>query len=75
MHWSVVTALLTTQVAIGLHYLPVLPIQFGLLLTGLCYSIIVFAITFEKETHFKKSWMEATIILTLFVGLALIVHP
>jgi hypothetical protein len=75
MHWSVVTALITSQVAIGLHYLPVQAIQFGLILTGLCYSIVVFAITFDKETVFKKSWMEASIILTLFIGVALIVHP
>jgi hypothetical protein len=75
MHWSVVTALVTSQVAIGLHYLPVQPVQFGLVLTGLCYSIIVFAITYDNETRFQTSWMEAVIILTLFIGVALIVHP
>ncbi len=72
MHWSIVTALVTTQVAIGLHYLPVQPIQFGLILTGLCYSITVFAIAFDKETDFKKSWMEASLLLTLFLGVALL---
>ncbi len=74
MHWSIVTAVVTSQVAIGLHYLPVQPIQFGLILTGLCYSIIVFAIAYDKETNLKKSWMEASLLLTLFLGVALILH-
>lgn len=72
MHWSFVTALVITQVAIGLHYLPVKPIQFGMIMTGLCYSITVFAIAFDKKTDFKKSWMEALLLLTLFLGVALV---
>ncbi len=72
MHWSIVTAIVTAQVAIGLHYLPFQPIQFGLIMTGLCYSIVVFAIAFDKENAFKKSWLEASLLLTLFIGVALL---
>lgn len=71
-HWSLATAIITTQVAIGLHYLPVLPIQFGIILTGLCYSVISFAILFEKSLEVRKSWMEPFIFFLLFNGIALI---
>lgn len=74
-HWSLATALITTQTAIGLHYLPVLPIQFGLVLTGLCYAIISFALLYEKTHEVKLCWMEPLILLVLFVGAALIFSP
>lgn len=72
MHWSIVTALVTSQVSIGLHYLPVQPIQFGLIMTGLCYSIVVFAIAFDKVNDFRKSWKEAVLLLVSLIGVALI---
>ncbi len=75
LHWSIVTALITTQVAIGFHYLPVLPIRFGLILTGLCYSIVSFAVLCEQGSDMKKNWMEPVIILVFFLGTALIIHP
>jgi hypothetical protein len=75
IHWSIATAIMTSQVAIGLHYLPVLPIQFGLILTGLCYSIITFAIICEKNFDLKKNWMEPVIIFLFFIGSALILSP
>ncbi len=72
LHWSLATALITTQAAIGLHYLPVLPIQFGIILTGLCYSVISFALIYEKSLDVKQSWLEPVIILIFFIGIALI---
>jgi hypothetical protein len=73
-HWSIATALITSQLAIGLYYLPVLPIQFGLILTGLCYSVISFATLYENGFEMKKNWMEPVIILVFFLGTALIIY-
>jgi hypothetical protein len=74
IHWSIASAILTTQMAIGLHYLPVTPIQFGLILTGLCYGVISAAISVENKTKFKKIWVEPIIILIIFLILALLIH-
>jgi hypothetical protein len=71
-HWSVATALLTTQAAIGLHYLPVTPVQFGLILTGLCYCAISLAILAEFKNKLQKYWVEPLLILVLFLGMALL---
>lgn len=72
-YWSIAPAIITLQVAIGLHYLPVSPIQFGLLLTGLCYAVISFAVLFEQKEHKKWIWMEPAIIFIFFLGTALII--
>lgn len=75
LHWSIVTALVTIQVAIGLYYLPVLPIQFGLILTGLSYAVISFAIIYEQKSMAYRDWIESILILVFFLGVSLIVHP
>lgn len=38
--WSFAAAILVTQVAVGLFYLPVMPLQFGLVLTGILYGAV-----------------------------------
>lgn len=38
--WSFAAAILVTQVAVGLFYLPVMPLQFGLVLTGFLYGAV-----------------------------------
>jgi len=72
-HWSVATALLTTQTAIGLHYLPVTPVQFGLILTGLCYAVISLAILAEYKNKLRNNWIEPVLILVLFFGMAILI--
>jgi len=71
-HWSVATALLTTQAAIGLHYLPITPVQFGLILTGLCYAVISLAILARFKNKLRKNWVEPVLILVLFLAMALL---
>jgi hypothetical protein len=73
-HWPITTAVIITQVAIGLHYLPVSPIQFGLILTGLCYALVSYAILFEKNMDMdtKRIWLEPTLIFIFFIGTALL---
>jgi hypothetical protein len=72
-YWSITPAIIILQVAIGLHYLPISPIQFGLVLTGLCYSVLSFAVLFEQQVNRKWIWMEPTMIFIFFIGTALII--
>jgi hypothetical protein len=74
IHWSIASAILTTQMAIGLHYLPVTPIQFGLILTGLCYGVISMAISAENKTQRVRFWIEPLIILLSFLILAVLIR-
>jgi hypothetical protein len=71
-HWSVATAMLITQSAIGLHYLPMTPVQFGLLLTGLCYGVISLAI--QSENKVPKYWIESLLVILLFIGMAIVIR-
>jgi hypothetical protein len=72
-HWSITTAFLTIQAAIGLHYLPVTPVQFGLILTGICYGVISLAILAEFKNRLRQYWIEPLVILILFLGIALLI--
>ncbi len=46
--WSVAISLVVGQVAIGLFYLPLLPLQFGLVLVGLLYACVNLA---DRSIH------------------------
>jgi hypothetical protein len=72
-HWTVATTFLITQAAIGLHYLPITPIQFGLCLTGLCYGVISFAIQSENVNRVKRYWIEPVLGSIFFIGMAFII--
>lgn len=74
VHWIIAAAIIITQAATGLHYLPVSPIQFGLILTGLCYSTISLSILAERGDSQKPIWLEPLIICGLFFILALLIR-
>ncbi len=37
--WAFVNSLIVSEVAVGFHYLPIAPIQFGLILVGIAYGL------------------------------------
>lgn len=73
-HWYVLTALVTTQVAIGLHYLPIQPIQFGLILTGLCYALVSIGLLIELGVNTRRNLLEPILFFIFLVGTALIIY-
>jgi hypothetical protein len=73
LHWSIATAIITTQIAVGIHYLPLTPLQFGLVLTGFCYGLISFAILSVQKDLKQKYWIEPVIIIAFFIAIALII--
>ncbi|MCC6146154.1 MAG: hypothetical protein IT308_01160 [Anaerolineaceae bacterium] len=68
--WSIGIALTTGQIALGLHYLPVRPLTFGLLVLGPAYALTMAAGALEEENSWRTLWIEPTLMLAFIWGLA-----
>lgn len=67
--WSMAIAMTISGLAIGLHYLPLSPIQFGLFLLGAAYGLTSLAGNLIEGRPGLGQWVEAglvTLILWLF---------
>ncbi len=71
--WSVAVGLIVGQIAIGLYYLPVTPLQFGLLLTGIFYASLLLANSTIKQSIQRSDLLEASSAIALAAILALII--
>jgi hypothetical protein len=69
IHWTIAAGLITTQTAVGLHYLPINPIQFGLILTGFMYAGNSLAIQNMNKSTPRRIILEQIIFFTLFLAL------
>jgi hypothetical protein len=67
--WSIAITVLIAQVALGLHYLPLSPPGFGLVLLGLAYALISLAVSIEDGRSGRGIWLEPVIMLAAFLGL------
>lgn len=61
--WSVTIAVITGQLVVGLHYWPISPIQFGLVLMGSAYALTSIAAGVEEGRQGSGLWIEAGIML------------
>lgn len=70
--WAIVTSLILSEVVIGFHYLPLSPLQYGLLLIGAAYALtsIVTAIIESRESW--AFWGEPISMLVLMVLVSII---
>lgn len=71
--WSLVIAAIIGQMAMALHYFPLSPIAFGLILLGPAYSLTNMAINWEEKQPLSAIWIEPVIMLTVIWGLAFLV--
>lgn len=72
--WSGVVTLIIAQLAIGLHYLPLSPLRYGLILIAVVYGLIS-AIGALEETQPKPNlWIEPTIMTGALIFLAVIIQ-
>ena len=72
--WSLGIALVSVQLAAGLHYWPLTPIQFGLLLIGPLYALINFAINLSENISIRRATLEPSIVAALCWGLAILIR-
>ena len=69
--WSLGISLVCVQLAAGLHYWPLTPIQFGLLLIGPLYGLINLAINLGENIPTRRATLTPSIITALCWGLAI----
>jgi hypothetical protein len=70
--WALVISALISQIAIGLHYWPLSPLTFGLLLLGPVYAINSLAVSLIGNDGGRLKFVEPIIILTIIWGLGFI---
>jgi len=72
--WTGGISLVLTQLSVGLFYLPIKPLQFGLILIGISYGLINLAGSVEEKRPRATIWIEPVLLMVVFLFLAIIVH-
>ncbi len=72
--WSAGIAFVCVQITSGLHYWPLSPIQFGLMLVGTLYGLTNFAINLGEDQPARRAALEPAIIIGLCWGIAIFVQ-
>ncbi len=72
--WAIGIAFVCVQIASGLHYWPLSPIQFGLMLIGTLYGLSNLAINLGEDQPPRRAALEPMIVTTLCWGLAIFIH-
>jgi hypothetical protein len=72
--WSLGIAFVCVQIAAGLHYWPLSPIQFGLMLIGLLYGLTSLALNLGEDQPARRAVLEPAVIMGLCWGLAFFIQ-
>jgi hypothetical protein len=69
--WAAGISLSVGQIAAALHYLPLSPLSFGLVILGLAYALASLAGSLEEGRSWRALWFEPLIMLVVLWGLAI----
>jgi hypothetical protein len=72
--WAVGIALIGMQLGAALHYWPLTPVRFGLILLGPLYALTTLAVSVVEGNPFRRAVVEPAVMLTLLWGLAIFFH-
>lgn len=72
--WSAGIAFVCIQMTAGLHYWPLSPIQFGLMLIGSLYGLTNLAINLGEDQPARRAILEPAIVIGLCWGLAIFIQ-
>jgi hypothetical protein len=72
--WAIGIAIVLTQLAAALHYWPVTPIQYGLLLLGPLYALTELALNLDEDISPQRAGIEAAIELVVFWAAAFLLR-
>lgn len=72
--WSLGIALVCVQIAAGLHYWPVSPIQFGLMLVGPLYGLTNLAVNLGEDQPARRAALEPAVATALCWGLSMFIR-
>ncbi|PWB77332.1 MAG: hypothetical protein C3F07_02090 [Anaerolineales bacterium] len=70
--WALGIGLVCIQLAAGLHYWPLSPVQFGLMLTGPLYALSNLAINLDENIPMRRAMLVTAIIAAVSWGLAVL---
>lgn len=71
--WALAIAAVICQLAVGLHYLPLTPLQYGLFLTAPAYALTSLAGNWEDNRAGVSLWFGPLLMLLLIWGVTLLV--
>jgi len=71
--WGVAISLLVGQLAIGIHYWPLSPLRYGLILLAAAAALTSFAGGLEEKQSWRTIWIEPAVLLVLFLGFSFMV--
>ncbi len=72
--WSLGIAFVCVQIAAGLHYWPLSPIQFGLMLVGSLYGLTSLAVNLGEDQPARRAVLEPAIVIGMCWGLAIFIQ-
>lgn len=72
--WALGISLVCAQLAAGLHYWPLTPIQFGLLLIGPLYGLVNLAINLHENIPARRAVLGSSMVAALCWGLAIFIR-
>ena len=72
--WAAGIGLVAMQLGAALHYLPLTPVRFGLVLLAPIYAVTVLSVSLAEGNLFRRAFFEPTVMLLLFWGLAAWFH-
>jgi len=67
--WALVVAVMIAELAVGLNYLPISPVQYGLILVGFAYALTSLVSGIKEARQGWSLWLEP--VLMLFVLLVI----
>ena len=70
IEWAGAIALVVAQTAMGLYYLPLAPIRYGLILLGITYALVEFAAQYQPNEPIRMKLIGPLLSLALFWILA-----
>jgi hypothetical protein len=72
--WALAIALVIGQIAAGLHYWPLTPLSYGLLLLGPAYAITGMVGSIEEGRSWRTFWIEPLLMLAIIWILAVVLR-
>lgn len=72
--WALINSLVVSEIVVGFHYLPLLPLQFGLMLVGIAYALTSIVTGIKESRESWALWGEPlvmvifTLVISIFWG-------
>lgn len=70
--WSAAVTLVIAQVITALHYWPITPLRFGLVVIGLAYTLTSVAGSLEEGRPWRSLWLEPVVMLAALFAMGML---